>query len=310
MLLAISILSWLVFASALNPLSVFFPDFKSDPALAAVARGHLHEPVLVRYWLWLKGMFSGAYFGHTIAYGDPVWPLVGPAFVRTLELMAASLVIVVLLSLLVGVTSARRRGSASDVGLRGFAYVAWSVPAFLLALLLQRLFAGVASSWHVQPFASSGPPTAGLGFTVAGVKDWLQHMTLPAVTVALGLAGAYSRYLRTSLLLVLDAPFVTVARAKGLTEARIMRRHALRNALIPFTTMISFDFGALFGATLAADYVFGLNGMASTFLSHGLFAGDPNVIEAELMLTALLVIGAGIVADLVCGWLDPRVRLA
>jgi peptide/nickel transport system permease protein len=298
-----------VFASALNPLSVFFPNFHSPEALAAVARGHLHEPVIVRYWLWLKGMFSGAGFGHTIAYDQPVWPLVEPAFVRTLELMAASLVLAVALSLLVGVTSARRRGSAADVGLRGFSYLAWSVPAFLLALLLQRLFAGISGSWHLQPFAFSGPPTPGLGLSAAGVEDWFQHMTLPAFAVALGLAGAYSRYLRTSLSVVLDAPFVTVARGKGLTERRIMRRHALRNALIPFTTMVAFDFGALFGATLAADYVFGLNGMASVFLNRGLFGADPLIIEAELLLTALLVIGASIVADVVCGLLDPRVRL-
>jgi ABC-type dipeptide/oligopeptide/nickel transport system permease component len=73
--------------------------------------------------------------------------------------------------------------------------------------------------------------------------------------------------------------------------------------------MIAFDFGALFGASLAADYVFGLGGMASLFLNRGLFEADPNIIEAELMLTALLVIGAGILADIAAGWLDPRVRL-
>jgi peptide/nickel transport system permease protein len=298
-----SCLAWLVFASALNPLSVFFPDFKSKDALAAAARGHLDESVFVRYGIWVKGLVSGAGFGHTIAYNQPVWPMVEPAFVRTLELMAASLVIVVALSMLVGATSARRRGTVLDVGLRGFAYVTWSIPAFLLALLLQRLFAGISSAWHVEPFAYSGPPEG-------GVRDWFQHMALPAIAVALGLAGAYSRYLRSSLLVVLDAPFVGTARAKGLTEGRILRRHALRNALIPFTAMVSFDFGALFGASLAVDYVFRLNGMAGLFLNSGLFGADPNVIEAVLMLTALLVIGAGILADLVAGWLDPRVRLA
>jgi peptide/nickel transport system permease protein len=297
-----SCLAWLVFASALNPLSVFFPDFKSKDALAAVARGHLHEPTLARYWIWVKGMFSGAGFGHTIAYDRPVWPLVEPAFLRTLQLMAFALVIVVALSVLVGMTSARRRRSAVDVSLRGFAYVAWSIPAFLLALLLQRLVAGVQDTWHVQPFAYNGPPTH-------GVQDWFQHMVLPAVAVALGLAGAYSRYLRSSLLVVLDASYITVARAKGLSERRIVRRHALRNAFIPFTTMIAFDFGALFGASLAADYVFRLGGMASLFLNQGLFEADPNIIEAELILTALLVIGAGILADVAAGWLDPRVRL-
>jgi peptide/nickel transport system permease protein len=302
MFVVLSCLAWLVFASALNPLSVFFPDFKSEDALAAVARGHLNESALVRYWLWVKGMFSGAGFGHTIAYNQPVWPLVEPAFMRTLQLMAFSLAIVVTLSVLVGMTSARRRRSVLDVSLRGFAYLAWSVPAFLLALLLQRLVAGVQSTWHVQPFAYNGPPTH-------GVKDWFQHMVLPSVAVALGLAGAYSRYLRSSLLHVLDAPYITVVRAKGLSEGRLLRRHALRNAFIPFTTMIAFDFGALFGASLAADYVFRLGGMASVFLNQGLFGADPNVIEAELILTALLVIGAGIVADLVANRLDPRVRL-
>jgi len=300
----VSLLSWLVFASALNPLTVFFPNFHSKQALAAVARGHLHEPLLVRYWYWLEGLFTGKGFGVSVAYGDPVWQLVGPAFYRTLELLGASLLVVLLVSVAIGFVSARRNGSALDVGLRTFAYVTWSTPAFLLALLVQHWFVAMDASWHFQPFSFSGPPAAGGGFV-----DWLRHMTLPALAVGFGLAGAYARLLRSSLLATMGMPYVGVARAKGLPERRVVLRHALRNALVPFTTLVAFDFGALVGATLAVDYVFGLQGLASTFLLRGLTPADPHVLEAELVLVAALVVAAGILADVLCAWLDPRLRL-
>ena len=301
----VSLASWFVFAGHLNPLSIFFPFFHSKQALAAVARGHLHEPLVVRYWYWLEGLFTGHGFGVSVAYGDPVWPLVGPAFYRTLELLGGALLVVLAASLAIGIAGARRRGSVLDVTLRGFAYVTWSTPAFLLALLVQHWFVAMDASWHFQPFAFSGPPAAGGGFV-----NWLQHMTLPALAVGFGLAGTYARLLRSSLLETMGMPYVGVARAKGLSERHVIFRHALRNALVPFTTLVAFDFGALVGATLAVDYVFGLQGLASTFLLRGLTPADPHVMEAELVLVAAIVVAAGIVADVVCAWLDPRLRLA
>jgi peptide/nickel transport system permease protein len=307
-IVAVSFITWLVFATVLNPLWPYFQTPHAPEVEQIRIRAHLHDPVVVRYWLWLKGIFTGQGLGRTVLSNEPVWPQVEHAFVTTLELIVVSTVLVVAGSLLVGVVAARRRGSPVDVGLRGFSYISWAVPAFLLALLLQHAFLAMASSWHFQPFAIGGPPTPGLGFTANGVKDWFQHMTLPAIAVALGFIGVYSRYLRTSLLVTLDQPYTTVARAKGLPERTVVRRHALRNALVPFTTVIALEFGTIFAATLAADYVFGLHGLASLFLSNGLLNGDPYLIEAPIVLAAVIVVIASIIGDIACALLDPRLR--
>jgi peptide/nickel transport system permease protein len=301
-MLAVSFFSWLVFATALNPVWSFFQTPHAPEVLAIRKRAHLDDNVVVRWWLWLKGLFTGHGFGREVVDNTPVWPQVEHAFVTTLELIGIAIVIVALASVLVGTVAARRRGTAVDVGLRSVSYLSWSMPAFLLALLLQHAFVAMSNSWHFQPFAFGGVPTH-------GVRDWVQHMTLPAVAVALGFVGAYSRYLRSALIVTLDAPYTVVARGKGLPERLAVRRYALRNALVPFTTVIALDFGALFGASLAADYVFGLHGLATLFLANGLLNGDPFLIEASLVLCAAIVVVASILGDVACALLDPRLRL-
>ena len=134
-------------------------------------------------------------------------------------------------------------------------------------------------------------------------------MTLPALTLAVGFVGAYSRYLRSSLLVSLQQPYAWVARGKGLSEREVVRRHALRNALVPFTAVMAFDFGAVVGASIAVDYVFNLGGLASLVI-NGLTIADPFVIVGAIVVTAAIVVLFGIVGDVVCGWLDPRIRLA
>jgi len=307
-LVLVSLVTWLIFATALNPLWSFFATPHAPEVLEITRRAHLHDGVVVRYLRWLAGIFTGRGLGREVVTNEPVWPEVRGAFATTLGLIAYAMVFILVGSLLVGVVSARRRGSAADVGLRSFSYLAWSVPAFLLALLLQHAFVAIANDWHFQPFALGGPPTPGLGFTPAGVEDWFQHMTLPAIAVALGFVGVYGRYLRSSMLVTLDAPYTVVARAKGLPERAVTRRYALRNALVPFVTVISIEFGTIVAASLAADYVFGLQGLASLFLANGLLNADPYMIEAPIVLTAAIVVIASIVGDVACAALDPRIR--
>ena len=160
-LVAVSFFTWLVFATALNPLWIVLPDAarargRGDPRARAPARRGRR-----RYWLWLKGIFTGQGLGRTVVSNEPVWPQVEHSFFITLQLITVATIIIVAGSLLVGVVAARRRGSAADVGLRGFSYVSWAVPAFLLALLLQHAFVAMANSWHFQPFAIGGGADAG-----------------------------------------------------------------------------------------------------------------------------------------------------
>ena len=303
-LVLVSLVTWLVFATALNPLWSFFQTPHAPIVLEITKRAHLHDPVVLRWWHWLVGIFTGQGLGREVVSDEPVWPQVRHAFATTLELVTYASVLIVAGSLVVGVVSARRKGKPADVSLRTFSYLAWSVPAFLLALLLQHLFVWIDDTWGWAPFAFGGPPTPGGGFV-----DWLQHMTLPAIAVALGFVGVYGRYLRSSLLLTLDAHYSVVARGKGLPERTVVRRYALRNALVPFVTVIAIEFGTIVAASLAADYVFGLHGLVSLFLSNGLLNADPYMIEAPIVLSATIVVIASIVGDVVCASLDPRIRL-
>lgn len=305
----VSLLSWTVFATALSPIWMFYATPNSPTVLEIVHRAHLHDPLLLRYWYWAKGLFAGQGLGRTAVANAPVGEIVWPALATSLELIAGSLVLVIVFSLLVGTIGARRRRSPVGWGLRGFSYAAWSVPPFLLAVLLGQALARLSPGDRLG-LAVGGPPTPGLGFGPHAIADWFGHMTLPMLVVAAGLVGSYSRYVRTAMLVSLNAPYATVARAKGLSERRVVVRHALRNSLAPFTAVVSLDFGALFGASLAADYVFGLHGLASVFIGQVLQMSDPYVIQAELVVVSVLVVVVAIVGDVVGAWLDPRVRLS
>ena len=241
----------------------------NSPEVQEIARrAHLHDSLYTRYWLWLKGLFGGQGFGRTAVDNQPVGSVLWPATRITLELIGASLVVVVVLSVLLGALGARRRRSPLTAGLRGFSYVAWSVPAFLLAELALQGIVRIGPGWHL---AIGGAPTPG-----GGLGDWLSHMALPILVVAAGLVAAYSRYVRSAMIGALAAPYTTVARAKGLPERRVILRHALRNLLASFVAALSLDFGAVFTASLAADWVFQLHGLASIFLGQLVSGSDPS----------------------------------
>jgi peptide/nickel transport system permease protein len=300
-LVLVSFFSWVIFATALNPTWMFFQTPKAPEVLAMRARAHVDDPVVVRYWYWARDLFTGKGFGRTVVSDQPVWPPVSHALGVTSELIAYSLLLILVGSLVVGVVAARYRGSPLDVALRGASYVAWAIPAFLVGLLI--LGGMTAVSHHgFDPFGIASVRRSGF-------LGWLQTFTMPAVAVALAFVGILSRYLRTALLVTLNEPYIVVARAKGLPERTVVRRHALRNALIPFTSVLALELAALVSATLAADYVFGLRGLASLLFISGLVQGDPFTIQAPIVVCAGLVIFGSVLTDLAVVSLDPRIRL-
>jgi peptide/nickel transport system permease protein len=149
------------------------------------------------------------------------------------------------------------------------------------------------------------------------VLDVLRDIAVPAVALAVAFVGLHSRYLRSSLLVALNAPYSTTARAKGLPERTVVFRHALRNSLATFTSALLLDFGAIFGAALAVDWVFRLNGVGTLLITEiaGIGGGDgprflnPYAIETLLASTAALVVVSSVLAELIVAWLDPRGRL-
>jgi len=264
-----------------------------------INRFHLHDPILERYWYWLSGLFRHGFgrsvlgdFGNGSGYdiGSAVWH----ATWVTAQLLAVSLVLVVVAGVGVGVVSARRAGSPLDWLVRLCAYVVWSIPTFLVGVIL--LHALGPSHWF------------DIGERESGLVGWIRWITLPAIALSVGLIGLYSRYIRSSMLVSLRQPYADVARGKGLPERQVVYRHALRNSLIPFVSVLTLDLAAVVGASLATDYVFNLGGLADLFL-HSIGQADPFVLTAILVVIAALVAVFMLLGDLAAGWLDPRARI-
>lgn len=291
--------------------------------------------LLPQYWTWLKGVFTGQSVA-LVRQPAPsrLNPLAGSTLLdaigHTAALLGAALLLVLVFGIGLALLAAIRRGSAVDVLLRGLSYVASAVPAFLLGLLVQKLFNGFGDDYGWGPFPLTGwpgscPPALGLdagvlpncpaaGSGASYVANVFRYLTLPSLTLAIGFIGLHGRYLRSALSETLDAPFITTAHAKGLAERQVVFRHALRASLPTYLSAVLSDFGAIFGAALAVDWVFGLNGLGTVLVSD--FPGpleqapftNAYSVQIIVMIAGAIVLVGSFVAELAVAWLDPRMR--
>ena len=306
---AVSFVGFLAFALTFDPL--WQQRMCGAPCAHQVAvltvKYHLNKPVIERYWYWLSGLIHHQSFQSI--EGFPITSELLNATKVTTELMACALVVTAFFAVIVGVASARRAGRPLDLLLRGLAYIAWSLPAFLVASVALRWVVPAVGWFLVGGTAALPPGAAFQGAPIphpGGFVNWIRNMTLPVLTLSLGLIGLYSRYVRTALLAELHRPYAVTALAKGLTDTRVAYRHALRNALPPFVSVLSLEIGAILGASLAIDYVFYMGGLASYFLGGLTQAADPYVLTAVVVAASCIVVLFMFVADLAIGWLDPR----
>lgn len=270
---------------------------------------NLDKPVVERYFVWL-GDFAIGDMGRTID-GREVRPILWDRLLITLRMVVLAVLLALVLAVSVGVLSAVRQYSVADYAATFTGFLFLSMPVFWLALLLKLFLAIEVNQFfgetvvytigHETPSLAGGPWRQ---FT-----DSAGHVVLPALALGLVYFAGWSRYQRASMLDVLGSDYVRLARAKGLSPRRVMVRHALRNALIPLTTVVAIDFGQLIGGAVITEYVFAWKGMGS-MLIEGIFSYDPNVVLAWLMVTAVAVVVFNLVADLLYGVLDPRIRYA
>jgi peptide/nickel transport system permease protein len=233
------------------------------------------------WWSWFKGIPTGSLGKGT--FGQDLWVTLVPALERTGLLIAEALVIVVAASLTIGVVAAARPRSWIDVLLRLLAYASWSLPAFLVAMVLRKALGN---------------------FQLLGLQ-----LLLPAFALATSFAGLYARFVRSSLLVALAAPFTTTARAKGLPERLVVLRHALRNSLATYVSVLLLEFGSVFGAAMVVDWIFQLNGVGTLFIrTIGGTSIDPSAVQLIIVVTAAIVLTTSLLADVAVIWLDPRVR--
>lgn len=270
---------------------------------------HLDKPVLVRYGMWVKDAARGDL--GTDNFGVEVRPQLARALGVTLRLVVVALLIAVAVAVAVGVASAIRQYSVFDYTSTFAAFLFFSLPVFWLAALLKEFAAiRVNRAFGRQLVYTIGQESPNFsGSTLARIGDMAGHTILPALTLILISFAQYSRYTRSSMLDVLSSDYVRTARAKGLRNRRVMIRHALRNATIPLTTVVALDFGAVIGGAVVTERVFGWKGMG-TMLITGVQDFDVNVVQAWLMVTAIVVVVFNLLSDIAYAYLDPRIRLA
>ena len=258
----------------------------------------LNDPWWQQYLHWLNGILHGEW-GVSPGLARPVVSLVGDALGRSATLAAATLVVVTLVAVPVGVAGALLRGTVFDLAIGLFAYVGASIPEFVTATLLLVLVAG-DGGWL---------PAGGYTPLAEGAGAFALHLVLPVATLSLILVAHLSRQVRSEMGEVLASDYVRAARVKGLSPMRVVMVHALRNALAPAVAVLSLDVGYLLGGILVVEEVFAWPGLGR-LLIYAVQNRDLPLIQAATLVMAAAYTLSNLVADIAIALLDPRVRYA
>lgn len=271
----------------------------------------LDAPVVQQWWDFVRGVFTGRTFGsagatidcprpclgYSFARNTPVTELVVGRFGVTASLAVGAAVLWLVVGVGAGAVAAVRRGTPLDRGLMVAAITGVSAPSYLVGLLGILLFG----------FTLDMVPVSGYVPFAQSPVDWAWHLALPWAVLALLSAAVYARLTRSQMLEELGAPYVRTARAKGLTEGRVVTRHALRNAAIPVVTLFALDLGALLGGAVITERVFSMPGLGA-LLMEAVGSTDVPLLVGVTVFTAAIVVVANLAVDVVYGVLDPRVR--
>ncbi len=258
----------------------------------------LDQPLVERYLAWAGDAARGD-FGYSRYYARPVLEVLGPRLGNTAKLMLSAFALALAIGLPLGVVAAARPGGAVDAGINLFSFVSVSVPTFWLALVLILVFA-VTLGW--LPAGGTGA-IGGTGFFAS-----LRYLVLPVTTLAFVEAGGYARYTRAAMLEALRQDWIRTARAKGAAPARVLVRHALRNAMIPVATIAALSFGTLFSGALITETMFAYPGMGK-LIFDAIMNNDYNLALIGLLFATLLTLLGNLAADLCYVALDPRLSL-
>ncbi len=304
-LVASFILFWAV-RSTFDPLAKLRQA--QDPTALAreVERLGLDRSIVEQYLLWLRSFVTGDW-GVSTRTGTDVLPLIGSALWPTIQLAFWGLLIAVVIAGAISVYSAVRRYSLGDHILTGAAYIGIAMPAFWFGLILIQTFA----VWPKEQFGLSEPPLFFVGLHSpgdSGVIDYLRHLVLPVTALMIALVASWSRFGRAAMLDALSSDYVRTARAKGVPRREVIWRHAVRNSLAPFITVVALDAAILVGGLVVTEQIFAIPGMGRLFL-QSLVAGDVFVLLPWMIVVAIAVVLCNLLADIGYALLDPRVRL-
>ena len=275
------------------------PNIPPEVRMALRAKFGMDDPVLVRYLRWLTAMAQGDW-GFSFVSRIDVDTLIWQRVPTTLFVIGSSQILALMIALPVGIYAATRPYSLFDQVANTLAFVGFSLPTFFTGLLLILLFS-IKLDW--LPFVYRSDIRA------EGWRFYWEHLRqalMPIMVLGLFQAASYTRYVRSSVLEVVRLDYVTTARAKGLGERIVVIRHVARNALIPVVTLVALQMPAVFGGAVVTEQIFRVPGIGALLIS-AILANDTPVIMAVTFVFACLVVLFNLIADLLYGWLDPRI---
>lgn len=263
----------------------------------------LDDPLPVQYAKWMGNMLRGN-FGYSIKYHRPVKDIIGTPMKNTVMLNLFSMILVFLVSIPLGIVLAVKKNSLLDKAVQVVTIVGYSVPSFVICLLLIYVFA-----IKLPIFPISGAKTA--GFTGTGVQeaaDMAKHMVLPVLAMSVGGVGSITRYVRAAMIDTLRMDYIKTARSKGLKEKVVVYIHAFRNALIPIVTIATWWVIGLFGGSVVVESIFLWDGLGSMMID-GLNTRDFSVVLTMQMFYVILSLAGNVIMDIAYTLVDPRVKL-
>ncbi|MFD0590985.1 ABC transporter permease [Paenibacillus sp. GCM10027627] len=298
--------SFLIFSLyALTPGDFITGNIKLSPERKAELREiyGLNKPLLERYWIWLKNALQGD-FGYSMQQQKPVLKLFNDYIWNSFLLAAVSTFLTWFIAVVIGVIAAYRQYSWFDTLMMVFIFAAMSIPSFFIGLFFIKIF---AVDLHLLPpggMISTGSNATGLAY----YRDVIDHMILPVLVMTLLGLGSLTRYIRSNMIDVIRQDYIRTARAKGLTERKILFTHALRNALLPAITLVGFELPALFGGSLIIEQIFNWPGIGQLYMESFTVRDYPLLMGFTIFIAILTVIGT-LLSDILYRYADPRIRL-
>jgi len=292
-----------------DPTQAMVGDPRMDPEtrIALIAKFGLDKPLLEQFVLYLYNLFSGELGVSFVEIGRPVVDIIlGRKLVNTVILMGSSMFLAFALGIIVGVIAAWKHGTKIDVSSIVFSLVTYSMPVFWFGMLLLLLF-----SYYINIFPIAGTVTPGLAHAnfFEYASDYLHHMIAPMITLAVSFFGGYFLFMRDTILDVFTEDYMLTARAKGLSDRKILFKHAMRNALLPMVSIMGVHLTFLISGATMTETVFSWDGLGRLIYDSVRDADYP-VLQGVFLMMAILVVVASLCADITCAYLDPRIKEA
>lgn len=295
----ITLIDYAIMSLAGSPLDIMAGPRVSARTLAMKAeRWGLNDSLAVQYFRWLGELLRGN-LGYSYKSYQPVAAILANNIGSTLLLMGVSMLVGLLIAVPAGIYSAVHRYSKRDYTVVGLSFLTSSVPSFFLSLLLIYLFS-VKLGW----LPSNGMKTAGGG---GSVLDIARHMVMPVLVLAVSVAGGNIRYIRSAVLEIMQQDYLRTARAKGIGRFLVINKHALRNALLPIVTVIGMQIPTLFGGAVIVEQIFSWPGLGLITM-NAITGRDYPVIMGVCLLSAVVVLLANLITDIVYGLVDPTIQ--